>query len=104
MKGKYLITTDSWFYAPDGRVYRAVWGEVEIMEDTFLGVKTNRNSANWYAKVGADDKCVVIAGCQIHYAVRCQEKPSSDNVIDYLTSAENGLKEFVRPTQIWIAE
>lgn len=32
MTGKYLITTDAWFIAPDGKQYRAVWGEVMIKE------------------------------------------------------------------------
>ena len=32
MKGKYLITTDAWFIAPDGHSYKAAWGEVEIVE------------------------------------------------------------------------
>jgi hypothetical protein len=36
MKGKYLITTDSWFYAPDGKQYKAVWGEVSILSDSIL--------------------------------------------------------------------
>lgn len=44
MKDKYLITTDSWFTAPDGKDYKAAWGEVEIVDDTFLGLKTNRKS------------------------------------------------------------
>lgn len=70
MKGKYLITTHNWFTAPDGKQYSAVFGDVEIVPDTFLGIKTNRQSANWYAKVGTDDKHVIIAGCQIMYAVK----------------------------------
>ena len=43
MKGKYLITTDNWFYAPDGKEYRAAWGDVEIVEDSFLGLKTKQH-------------------------------------------------------------
>jgi len=76
MKGKYLITTSQFFVAPDGDEYRAAWGNVEILDDSILGVKTNRNSANWYAKVGTKDNHVIIAGCQIHYAVRSEKKPS----------------------------
>jgi hypothetical protein len=76
MKGKYIVTTDNWFYAPDGNSYKAVWGEVEIVEDTFLGIKTNRNSSNWFAKVGNENNHVVIAGCQIHYATKCEEMPA----------------------------
>lgn len=75
MKGKYLITTDAWFVAPDGNSYRAAWGEVEIIEDKFLGISTNRNSANWYAKVGTEDNHIIIAGCQIHYACKCEKRP-----------------------------
>ena len=41
MKGKMLITTDAWFYAPDGLKYRSAWGDVKIVEDSSLGVKTN---------------------------------------------------------------
>lgn len=37
MKGKYLITTDAWFIAPDGQQYKAVWGDVEIVTDEVLG-------------------------------------------------------------------
>lgn len=104
MKGKYLITTDAWFVAPDGISYKSVWGEVEITEDDFLGVKTNRNSSNWYAKVGSDENHVIIAGCQIHYAVKCEKRPNTDRVLDYNTDATNGIKEYGRPTLIWIAE
>lgn len=76
MKGKYLITTDSWFFAPDGNQYKAAWGDVVILEDSVLGVKTNSRSANWYACIGSNDKEVIVAGCQIHYAVKCIDEPS----------------------------
>jgi hypothetical protein len=103
MKGKYLITTDAWFLAPDGKQYKAVWGEVEIIEDTFLGLKTNRNSSNWFAKVGSENNHVIIAGCQVHYAIRCENKPNNDKTNDYYTDANVGCKEFERPSQIWVA-
>lgn len=76
MKGKYLITTDNWFLAPDGKQYRSAWGEVEVLEDSILGVKTNRNSSNWYAKIGDEKNHIIVAGCQIHYAIRSEEKPT----------------------------
>ncbi|QFQ87340.1 hypothetical protein F8A10_07830 [Paracoccus kondratievae] len=65
---KYLITTDNWFFAPDGENYRAVWGTVNAVVDaeTALGIKTNRNSTNWYVSIGD----MIVAGCQIHYAMR----------------------------------
>ncbi len=102
MKGKYLINTDEWFVAPDGVQYRAVWGDVEIIEDTSLGLKTSRNSTNWYAKIGGNDNHVIVAGCQIHYAVRCETKPSTEYVNEWQADAVNGIKEFKAPNRIYI--
>lgn len=65
---KVLITTSQWFYAPDGRSYCAVFGTVRGVHDDekTLDIKTNRNSANWYVEIGN----TMVAGCQVHYAVR----------------------------------
>lgn len=104
MKGKYLITTDSWFYAPNGKPYKAVWGEVEVLEDVFLGIKTNRNSTNWFLKVGNAESNVVIAGCQIHYAVKCETMPNTEPSEDWLADAQNGIRKYERPTTIYIPE
>jgi len=103
MEGKYLITTDAWFYAPDGKSYKSVWGDVSIVADTMLGIKTNARSSNWYAKVGTDSNHVIVAGCQIHYAVRCEEKPVTEPVADYF-SHEDKFAVSERPTSIYIAE
>jgi hypothetical protein len=99
MKGNYLITTDNWFYAPDGQLYRSVFGNVEILKDSILGVETNRNSTNWFLKVGTDENHVIIAGCQIHYAVKTNNV-NFDDVIDF--SQEN-LSNYVRPSHIYKA-
>jgi hypothetical protein len=80
MTGKYLITTDKWFTAPDGLTYNTVWGNVQVLEDVVLGVKTNRNSTNWYAQIGGNGREIIVAGCQIHYAIRCNEKPNTEDV------------------------
>lgn len=103
MRGKYLITTDAWFLAPNGIKYKGAWGEVKILEDNFLGIKTNRNSTNWFAQVGDDQKGIIIAGCQIHYAVRCEEPPFSGEVNDSFYG-ESGIVHYVRPSEIYIAE
>jgi len=103
MTGNYLITTDNWFIAPDGKQYRSVWGFVEIVQDSFLGVKTNAHSSNWFAKIGTDENHVIVAGCQIHYAVRCENKPNTEKVEDYKVSENNGIELFDRPTQIYCA-
>ena len=62
-----LITTDHWFYAPDGKTYRAVFGTLRnvLADSDVLGIKTNARSTNWYLEIGN----MVIAGCQIHYAM-----------------------------------
>ena len=72
----YLITTTEWFLAPDGEQYRAVWGKCKLLttEDIF-SFKPSRPSTNWFANVGNDDKSMIVAGCQIHYAIRCDERP-----------------------------
>ena len=95
MKGKYLITADAWFYAPDGNQYKSVWGEVEIVSDSVLGIKTNVRSSNWFAKIGSEEKHIIIAGCQIHYACKSENKPSIKsteiNVIDGISKTEERL-------------
>lgn len=66
---KVLVTTDNWFFAPDGETYRAVWGTVRrcATAEATLGIRPNGRSTNWYLEVGN----MVVAGCQIHYVVRC---------------------------------
>ena len=103
MTGKYLITTDSWFTAPDGNDYKAVWGEVSILEDNVLGLKTNRNSTNWYAKIGTEEKHVIVAGCQIHYASKSDEEPFTRYGETWETF-EGKAKTYQTPTKIYIAE
>ena len=103
MKGKYLITTDNWFLAPNGNQYKSAWGEVEIVSDSFLGIKTNIRSSNWFAKVGSEENHIIIAGCQIHYACRSEQKPNTDLAFDYIIEAGE-VKTYNRPTHIFIAE
>lgn len=74
MQGYYLITTDNWFIAPDGKQYRSVYGDVKIVSDSILGIKTNIRSSNWFAKVGTEENHVIIAGCQIHYAIKTTDE------------------------------
>jgi len=104
MTGKYLITTEKYFTAPDGLSYQAVWGDVKLVEDSILGVKTNRNSANWYAIVGGNGREIIIAGCQIFYAVKCEEKPNTGRVMEWHSSDDGKVVENERPTKIYIAE
>lgn len=90
---RYLVTTDNWFQAPDGENYRAAWGvcQLERMEDVF-GFTPSRPSTNWYLRVGGGDKYVIIAGCQIHYAVRSEKRPQSRHEGKYYKDKENGIE------------
>lgn len=97
---KAIITTDNWFYAPDGRQYKAVYGTVKAVrssEDT-LGIRTNARSTNWYVEIGN----MTIAGCQIHYLVK-SSSCNFDRVPDYQADAQ-GLSEFMRPSSIYDAD
>lgn len=98
---KYLITTDNWFFAPDGKQYRAAWGQIKIFDDSILGIKTNRNSSNWYVRVGNDDNHIIIAGCQIHYSVKSDDRPFDGKVRDYSTGQ---FEEYERMCNIYFAE
>lgn len=72
----YLITTNAFFFAPDGEQYRAVWGKCECVEakDCF-GFVPLRPSTNWFLNVGVGENSCIVAGCQIHYAVKCKLRP-----------------------------
>ncbi len=100
----FLITTDAWFVAPDGKMYRAVWGKVEVHTDSdTLGIKTNVRSSNWYAVIGKDKKRVIVAGCQIHYACVSMEKPVTEPVSQqYFKDLES--KHLDREGMIYLAQ
>jgi len=68
---RYLITTDNWFYAPNGAQHRVVFGKVSAVQNSeeTLGIRTNRNATNWYVVIGN----MIVAGCQIHYAIQTNE-------------------------------
>jgi len=104
MTGNYLVTTDQWFYAPNGKKYRAVFGNVEIVEDSFLGVKTNRQSTNWYAKIGNENNHVIVAGCQIQYAVKCEKADISfDRIEESSYGSGNPSIQITRDCEIYDA-
>ena len=98
---KVLITTSNWFYAPDGRTYRAVFGTVHgILDDKgTLGIATNKNSSNWYVSIGN----LIVAGCQIHYAVKTN-CCNLNMVKDWQPDAANGINLYDRPSAIFNAD
>lgn len=95
-----LVTTDNWFYGPDGRQYRGVFGTVRgvYSDQETLGIKTNARSTNWYAEIGN----VTIAGCQVHYVIRCNTPPPA-TLNDY--EVKDGVVTFFdRPACIYNAD
>lgn len=97
---RVLITTNNWFYGPDGKEYRAVFGTVKSInsDDETLGIKTNRNATNWYVEVGS----MIIAGCQIHYIVRCQHAHLGD--VEQWNAHEGQVRVSQRPSTIYNAD
>jgi len=75
---RYLVTTNAYFYGPDGDQYRAAWGKCFIEKiEQVLGFTPIRPSTNWFLRVGEGAGSVIIAGCQIHYLMECPERPKS---------------------------
>jgi len=73
---RYLVTTSSYFYGPDGKPYRAAWGVLEVQESKqVFGFTPSRQHANWYVTIGKGDRAVTIAGCEVLYAVRLDDTP-----------------------------
>lgn len=105
-ENNFLITCNAWFYAPDGKIYRAAWSRVKIYNDQdTLGIKTNNKSANWYAIIGEQGKSIIIAGCQIHYACVSMEKPFTGNVEETRLSESRGEGfKFIREGNIYLAQ
>ena len=98
---KALVTVDNWFYGPDGRQYKAVFGTVKAVRtsEESLGVRTNARSTNWYLEIGK----VTIAGCQVHYAVQCNECTAGP-AKDWTTNPDRGIVEYDRPNAIYHAD
>lgn len=99
IKEKVLITTTNWFYAPDGKQYRGIWGTLLSVDEAgkTLGFIPNRAHANWFLTVGD----LTIMGCQVMYVMKCPDQPNLGDVEDYTASAEHGIKKTERPSAIY---
>lgn len=97
---KALVTTDTWFFAPDGKNYRAVYGTIKSVNtaEATLGIKPNGRSANWYLEIGN----MTIAGCQVHYAVKT-DKCNLGRFQNW-SSNDAGVAEFESPSAIYHAD
>jgi hypothetical protein len=100
---KYVVNTDNWFVAPDGQIYKAAWGTcyLKSIKEVF-GFEPSRPSTNWYLEIGGEGKEVIVAGCQIHYATRCENHPHDvHNGVTYFEK-DTGVEWSAR--RIYIAE
>ena len=97
---KVLLTTFAYFFAPDGKQYRAVFGTIKgiFSSEKTLGTKTNNKSTNWYIEIGN----MIIAGCQINYAVKTDK--CNFGRVDEFCWGENIYHAFTRPTLIYNAD
>jgi len=75
---RYIVSTSEWFIGPDGESYKAAWGSCHIDKtEDVLGFNPSRPSTNWFMTVGNEEKQIIIAGCQIHYVIRCENRPKT---------------------------
>ncbi len=68
-----LLTCSACFYAPDGVLYRGVWGKLKAVHEAknVFGFVPNRAHANWIIEIGD----MQIMGCQVLYSIKCPNKP-----------------------------
>lgn len=97
-----LCTCQSWFVGPDGKQYKAIWGNLKAVHEAgkTMGFIPNRSHANWFYEIGNS----VIMGCQVLYMIKCEAKPNVEPVKDWQADATNGLKEYERTTFIYLAQ
>ena len=89
---KALITVDNWFYAPDGRGYRAVFGTVK-------SVPTCKETGRWHVEIGN----AIVAGSQINYAI-LSDTCHAGRSMDWTADAGSGVREYMRPCAIYFAD
>ncbi len=80
-----IVTADDWFYGPDGNTYKAVYGQVYVIEtNKLIGFKPEGGSgvANYVFAVGKPGKQIILAGCRVHYVTMCPSRPNSTSILD----------------------
>lgn len=100
INNKVLITTSDWFYAPDGKYYKSVWGTLKGVHEAgkSLGFIPNRSHANWYIEIGN----MTLMGCRVMYVIKC-DSPFFGRVKDW--NQEKGeYFEYERPSVIYNAD
>jgi len=107
---KVLITSVSWFFAPDGKQYKAVFGTLKVIHTSqeTLGFTPSRTHTNWYLEVGNMN----LAGCQVLHLVQANEV-NTNEVVDFTTDrthatdykeVDRKAEDYLRPSYIYRAE
>jgi hypothetical protein len=97
---KVLVTTQQWFYAPNGIQYRGVHGTLKAVHEVSktLGFVPNRAHANWFIEIGS----MIIMGCQVMYIVQCDQVHTGE--VEEWRDNEKELVSYKRPTAIYITD
>ena len=61
-------------------------------------------STNWFIQVGCEENHVIVAGCQIHYAVKSKNKPNTEPTKDFQYNETHSQMVEGVPCRIYIAE
>jgi hypothetical protein len=99
---KVLVTTNNWFYTPEGTQCRAVFGTVKaiLTDEATLGVKTNRGATNWYVEIGN----MTIAGCQIYYVIKTDSCVLDKGFVDEVSVEKDKINLFDAPSRVYNAD
>jgi len=96
-----LVTTGAYFIAPDGKEYRAIWGELKAIHEAgaTLGFIPNRSHANWFVEIGN----TIVMGCQVLYFIACED-PNLGRATNWESGTDGGTsKEYEHPSKIYNA-
>jgi hypothetical protein len=93
---KVLVTSSSWFLAPDGKEYKGAFGVLKSINtsESTLGFTPNRTHTNWFIQVGS----LSIAGCQALQVIEtetCNTEEVTDFTVDR-TVEDPGINNPVR--------
>jgi len=97
---KVLVTTNEWFYAPDGRSYRAAFGKItDIVEMKDALGFTPTTGASWYLEMGD----LIIMGGSINYIIKTENCNPCDGET-WCADPQYGLKVYNPPCSIYFCK
>ncbi len=111
---KVILTSTSWFLAPDGLQYKGAFGTLKAIHTSqeTLGFTPSRSHTNWYIEIGN----LHIAGCQVLQMVKsdiCNLSSCVDSTTERVrqldkfecsSSPDLEAEKFSRPSYIYQAD